>query len=209
MLAGRALALARRGTGRLTEALERWSSPTPSARSSSASGTNTPSPSRTSHANTLHLLGRVDEATDEATLVHGSYREVFGARNPLPWPPRSTWPTCCAPAASTRRCASTVPASNRCWTRWGGITLSRWRRRSTSPRTTPGSGTRSGPWRSRRAVDLVKRVHHRPDHPDRIAAEANLTIDSAAAGGPAAVGIRSTGAAAAGRSCMARIIRSR
>jgi len=43
---------------------------------------------------------------------------------------------------------------------------------------------------SRRAVELAKRVHHRQDHPDRIAAEANLTFDSAAASGPVAAATR-------------------
>lgn len=191
MLARRALALARRGVGRLTEALELLQFSHAECAELFGARHEYTLAVQMSHANTLHLLGRVDEATDEASQVYASYRELFGPRNPLTVAAEINL------ANVLRACGEYARAMRIDGASIESLLDKVGRDHPFSVAATVNLASdyaRIGhPERlaaSRRAVDLAKRVHHRQDHPDRLAAEANLAIDSAAVNGPAAVNTR-------------------
>ncbi|MEV4516689.1 FxSxx-COOH system tetratricopeptide repeat protein [Dactylosporangium sp. NPDC049525] len=183
VLARRAFALARRGTGGLVEALDMLKFSRTECAELFGERHEYTLAVQMSHANTLHLLGRVDEATHEATLVHASYREVFGARNPLTVAAEINLANVLRARGEHKQAMRIDGASieslldkvgrDHPFSVAAAVNLASDYARIGHPERLAAS---------RRAVVLAKRVHHRADHPDRVAAEANLAIDSAAAG---------------------------
>jgi tetratricopeptide (TPR) repeat protein len=183
MLARRALALARRGTGRLIEALELLQFSHTECAELFGERHEYTLAVQMSHANTLHLLGRTDEAADEASLVHASYRQMFGARNPLTVAAEINLANVLRARGEYQQAMRIDGASieslldkvgrDHPFSVAAAVNLASDYARIGHPERLAAS---------RRAVVLAKRVHHRQDHPDRVAAEANLAIDSAAAG---------------------------
>ncbi|MET7420109.1 FxSxx-COOH system tetratricopeptide repeat protein [Dactylosporangium sp. NPDC005555] len=191
LLARRALALARRGTGRLVEALDLLELSHAECAELFGERHEYTLAVRMSHANTLHMLGRTDEAANEATLAHASYRELFGGRNPLTVAAEINLANMLRARGEHARAMRIDVASSESlkdkvrrehpFSVAAAVNLASDYARIGHPERLAAS---------RRAFDLAKRVHHQPDHPARIAAEANLTIDSAAVSGPAASGMR-------------------
>ncbi|MEV4133205.1 FxSxx-COOH system tetratricopeptide repeat protein [Dactylosporangium sp. NPDC049742] len=187
VLAGRAFALARRGIGRLTEALELLERCQLQCVQLFGESHAYTLAVRMSHANTLHLLGRDDAATDSLTRVHDSFRRLFDARNPL---------TVVAEInlANVLRARGEHTRAMRIDVAGIESLLDKVGREHPFSVAAAVNLASDHAWvghphqldASRRAVDLAKRVHRRETHPDRIAAEANLTIDAAAADDPAA-----------------------
>jgi tetratricopeptide (TPR) repeat protein len=191
MLAGRALALARRGVGRLTEALALLESANAECADLLGERHDYTLALRMSQANTLHLLGRTDEAAAQAAQAFDLYRRQFGARNPLTVAAEINLANMLRAAGDHARAMRIDGASsealldkvglNHPFSVAAAVNLASDYAQSGHPNRLAAS---------RRAVELAKRVHTRLDHPDVLVAEANLTVDLVAVNGPAAVTMR-------------------
>jgi tetratricopeptide (TPR) repeat protein len=191
LLAQRALALARRGIGRHTEALALLEESYAECASLFGERHEYSLALRMSRANTLHLLGRADEAAGEALRVFEDYSRLFGPSNPLA-------------VAAEINLASTLRALGE---HSRALRIDIAGSESLIDRVGPGhpfsvaaavnlasdyacGGHPNMLAASRRAVALAQQVHAHLDHPDVMAAEANLAIDLAASAVPAALASR-------------------
>ncbi|GFJ78945.1 ATP-binding protein [Phytohabitans houttuyneae] len=191
MFARRALALARRGIGRLEDALALLDTSYDECARLFGEHHEYPLALQMSRANTLHLLGRADDAIEQASSVIDSYGRLFGPRNPLTVAAQINLANVLRARGELGQAMRIDGASSEALLDKVGqdhpfavaaaVNLASDYAQSGHPNRLTAS---------RRAVELAKRVHPRPDHPDVIAAEANLAVDLIAVDGPKASSTR-------------------
>ncbi|MFD0522886.1 FxSxx-COOH system tetratricopeptide repeat protein [Paractinoplanes durhamensis] len=191
MLARRTLALARRGTGLLPEALELLESAYVECAALFGERHEYPLALRMSHANTLHLLGRTQEAIDEVSLVLGCYRDLFGSGNPLTVAADINLANALRAKGEIMRAMRIDGASSETlidrvgpdhpFSVAAAVNLASDYARAAHPNRLTAS---------RRAFELAKKAHPRQDHMHVIAAKANLAVDLEGVNSAAAAAIR-------------------